>query len=123
MTPENKKILFIEDDADMAKLLQQRAKKFSFDSEVDGKGVDCVEVAEKYKPNVIILDLNFPKTTGYDLLMVLKRHPTLKNIPVVVLSVFHDKEIIRGAMELGARAYFVKGKNLDQLFQKIESIL
>jgi CheY-like chemotaxis protein len=66
-------------------------------------------------PDIIFLDINMPEMNGWDSLMELKKHSSLKNIPVVMYSTsstFRDKQ---AAKELGANFFYTKPDNLKQL--------
>lgn len=59
-------------------------------------------------PVVILLDINLPKISGLEVLRVYKRHPTLQQIPVIVLTGSEEDRDIQTAYELGANSYIVK---------------
>jgi two-component system response regulator len=65
-------------------------------------------------PDLILLDLNLPKMNGKDLLMKIKAHPGIKNIPVIVLTSSHAETDIIKSYELEAHTYIVKPVKLDQ---------
>src|SRR2546426_8610291 len=65
-------------------------------------------------PDLILLDLNLPGTSGYEVLAELQQDPELKCIPVVVLTSSSRQEDINRCYELGANAYLVKPPELEQ---------
>ena len=65
------------------------------------------------EPDLILLDLNMPKLDGRELLGLIKEHPTLKHIPVLVLTSSHDDRDMTSSYEHHANFYIVKPMDLD----------
>lgn len=83
-----------------------------------------LDMADRLKPNLIILDLILPKMDGFEFLKRLKSIPTLKKIPVIVLSNLGDEADIEKAKKMGATDYFVKANtDLALLSKKIKALL
>jgi signal transduction histidine kinase/CheY-like chemotaxis protein len=90
--PDLKSVLLVEDstiDADRIKRYLDET-----DTEViwDKRGGDAVKLAKEQNPDVIILDLFLPESSGWDILKQLKQNPLLSKIPVVVCSVLPQDE-------------------------------
>ncbi len=66
-------------------------------------------------PDLIILDLNMPRLTGYETLIILKRHPKWKKVPVAILSTSSTIDDQTRSKAMGACAFLVKPPTLDQL--------
>jgi len=66
-------------------------------------------------PVVMLLDLNMPKKNGYDVLAWARGQPTLKQLPIYVLTASTRCEDVEIAYQLGATAFFVKPSKLDTL--------
>ncbi len=69
-------------------------------------------------PDLILLDLNLPKMGGREVLAEIKRHPSLRSIPVVVLTSSDAEQDISKSYQLGANCYVTKPVGL-QAFQSI----
>ena len=65
-------------------------------------------------PDLILLDLNLPKRDGREVLMLIKSDPSLKEIPVVIVSTSDREEDISYAFETGAVAYISKSSGFDK---------
>lgn len=65
-------------------------------------------------PAVILLDLKLPKVSGLEVLRVLKAHPDLRRLPVVVLTTSADNQDVRTAYSLGVNSYIVKPVDFDK---------
>jgi CheY-like chemotaxis protein len=66
------------------------------------------------KPVVILLDLNMPRMSGFEVLQALKAHPVMRGIPVVVLSTSTINRDVQAAYEHGANSYLVKPVDFDK---------
>lgn len=73
-------------------------------------------------PGVILLDLNLPGTDGREVLSVIKSDPTLKKIPVIILTTSSYEKDIESCYEAGASSYIVKPVGLDGFIQAIQRL-
>jgi CheY-like chemotaxis protein len=73
--------------------------------------------AERAKPHIIFLDLDLPRTPGLQILEEIKTNPSLKVIPVVVVSGCDDPREVRKAYELHANCFIYKPGNLDSFLR------
>jgi len=122
----NKKILIIEDDANLLYGLQAKFRVESFEVITD-EGANRTEVMEKIKvlkPGYIILDLILPKINGFQILAEIKANPEISKIPVFIFTNLSDSESRRKGKELGADFYLMKTDlNLDQFVAKFKKII
>ena len=65
-------------------------------------------MALKERPDLILLDMILPGMSGFGFIREMARHPDLKEIPVVVLTVVNDEEVAEQMVDLGAVAYLRK---------------
>lgn len=121
-------ILLVEDNQAERYLFQKACSEGKLTSEVheviDGaQALDYLHKRNGFEgvptPDVVVLDLNLPKMSGYDVLAELKSDATLRTIPVVILSVSDAEEDVRKAYELGAAAYIAKPSNVDEFFRAV----
>ena len=70
---------------------------------------------EKPLPNLIILDLNMPRLTGFETLIILKRHPKWKKVPVAILSTSSNVDDQTRSKAMGAFTFLVKPPTIDEL--------
>jgi CheY-like chemotaxis protein len=80
------------------------------------------EYADAPRPDLILLDLNLPKKDGREVLADIKSDPTLRRIPVVVLTVSKDEEDILKSYDLYANCYVTKPINMEQFIAVVRSI-
>ena len=80
------------------------------------------DFADAPRPDLILLDLNLPKKDGMEVLADIKADPTLRRIPVVVLTVSKDEEDILKSYDLYANCYVTKPINMEQFIAIVRSI-
>lgn len=102
-----KKILLIEDELFINDLYSRSIAQdgFTILSAIDG--MDGLEKA-KLKPDLILLDIMLPKLNGLEVLARLKQDPTLKSIPVILLTNLGQEDVVTKAFKLGAQGYLMK---------------
>ena len=86
ISPEERTLLIIEDDPDFAEILKKFAQKKNFRCLIGDTGKLGLELARRYLPQAIILDLNLPDISGWQVLDTLKSDPHLRHIPVHIIS-------------------------------------
>ena len=78
--------------------------------------------AKAPRPGVILLDLNLPGTDGREVLSEIKADPSLKQIPVVVLTTSRDERDVDACYKAGASSYIQKPVDLDGFIKAIERL-
>jgi CheY-like chemotaxis protein len=71
-------------------------------------------------PCLILLDLKLPKLTGHEVLRWIREQPSLKRVPVIVLTASRDDRDIETAYRLGANSYFAKPSETDTLVEIVK---
>lgn len=74
-------------------------------------------------PAAVLLDLNMPKMTGFDLLSFVRNEPAFHRIPFIVLTASARSEDVQTAYDLRAHAYLVKPTDIERLVSMIRSLL
>ena len=117
----NKRVLLIEDDKDMQKLIVEYLKEYDFDCVAFDQPKDVLEhfkIDNNY--SIIILDLMLPEMDGFDLFKKLKQ---IKDIPIVISSARGDIGNKIHGFELGADDYLAQPYEPRELVLRIEHIL
>lgn len=73
-------------------------------------------------PAVILLDLKLPKVDGLEVLRQLKQHPTLRVIPIVVLTTSEESADVQAAYQLGVNSYIVKPVDFEKFMDVSEKV-
>jgi CheY-like chemotaxis protein len=74
------------------------------------------------RPDLVLLDLNLPKKSGYEVLAAIKTDPLLQRIPVVILTSSAAETDRRRSVDLGADGYVTKPVDLDDFLRVVEAI-
>ncbi|MFZ3044153.1 MAG: response regulator [Minisyncoccia bacterium] len=118
------KILVVEDEEVLAKVLQEKLQKSGYEVATAADGVEALARVKEFSPDAIILDLLLPKKNGFEVLETLKADQALKTIPVVVVSNLGEDNDIKRALALGAADYYVKSEHpINEIVEKIKNVL
>lgn len=74
-------------------------------------------------PDVVLLDINMPGLSGFDVLTTMKSHPELGRIPVVMLSTSSHEQDVSQAYSLHASSYLIKSVNFGDFVAQVEGFL
>ena len=118
-----KKILVVDDEPQIVRLLSSRLKANNFDVVVAYDGYQCVQVAERELPDLILLDIKMPLGGGIRAIEILKGMPATKNIPIIFITAFPSQGVKKLVMDLGAEDLISKPFDSEALIEKINTIL
>lgn len=115
------KLLIVEDDAFLQKILVAKFGKEGFAISTASDGKEGLDLIKKERPNLILLDLIMPVMDGFDVLYAVKADRDLKAIPVIVLTNLAQDEDAKRAKDLGAADFLVKGDlAINELVRKVK---
>jgi DNA-binding response OmpR family regulator len=118
------KVLIVEDEEALRKVLQEKMESSGFETFVAKDGDEGWDLAQSKNPDIILLDLVLPKHSGFDVLASLKQDPVLKDIPVFILSNLAEDESLKKALQMGAEDYFVKAQHpINEIVDKVKGRL
>ena len=102
-----------EDDPLMITIYNQIFKISGFDFAMAADGQQAIENLSSMavKPDLAVLDVMMPRKDGFEVLKFIKADPTLKNIPVIILTNLSSQEDLKKGLDLGADACLVKSQN------------
>jgi HAMP domain-containing protein/CheY-like chemotaxis protein/signal transduction histidine kinase len=118
--PEDRTLLVVEDDRTFARVLGRFAQDRGFKSLVAHTGREAIELANRYVPDAITLDISLPDMDGWKLLDDLKSAPATAHIPVHVIS--GDEHEDR-ALQAGAVAFLQKPVSEEALIDTFDRLL
>lgn len=118
-----KKILIIDDEEDIQKLLKIRFQQENFSVVTANDGDVGVKVAEQEVPDLIILDIMMPKMDGYSCLKEIRKLPKVKNVPVLMLSGKEEEKVRDLFAFQKIDGYVEKPFELDDILSKVKEIL
>jgi DNA-binding response OmpR family regulator len=119
----NKKILIIEDDADVRLGYHVRFKANNYDTFFAADAIASVTEARKHQPDLIILDLGLPAGDGFVVMERLKVNTQLAVIPIIVVSARDPQSNRERALKAGAKAFLQKPVDNDELLAVVRQCL
>ena len=117
---DRKRILVVDDDPSIRKLLTQQLQSQGYIIWQAKDGWQAINQVKKNKPDLIIMDVMMPKMNGLDAAAVLKNDPHSFDIPIIILSIVEEKE--RG-YKIGVERYLNKPINAEELLREIDVLL
>ena len=117
-------MLLIEDDPFLTRAYEVKFESEGINLAVTTNGEEGLARMRAQKPQLILLDLMMPKKSGFEVLKEMQQDPNLKDIPVIVLTVFGREEDVRSTLALGAKEYFIKTETkLDDVVKSAKKYL
>lgn len=117
-------LLIVEDEEALVFELEFKFKQEGFNVIKAGNGELGLEMAEKNKPDIILLDIVMPKMDGLTMLKKLREQEWGKEIPVLVLSNYDDLDKISQAMQSKAQGYLIKSDwDIEEVVKKVREVL
>ncbi|MCX6113009.1 MAG: response regulator [Proteobacteria bacterium] len=113
------KILIIDDEPDIRKLLRISFESQDYSVEEASSGSEGIKLIPLVQPSLIVLDLGLPDIDGME---VLKNIRSWSDIPIIILSVRDDEQSIITALDGGADDYLTKPFSVKELFARVRNI-
>jgi CheY-like chemotaxis protein len=110
-----KKILIVDDNSDLRKLLALVLKNSDYDTVEAERGLEALNQARATRPDLILMDLFMPDVTGDEAIVWLKADPLTRNIPVIVTTAFLSGSLVGRAITVGAAEVLYKPFHLKSL--------
>ena len=114
------RILVIEDDADLQRVLEYNLRQAGHEILAAGRGQDGLRLAQDFQPDLILLDLMLP---GEDGLSIARRLRQTTQLPIIMLSARGDEVDRIVGLEVGADDYVAKPFNPRELLARIRAVL
>lgn len=117
------RILVVEDDKHISKLIKFNLEKSGYESIVASSGEKALEKLDTHPVDLIILDIMLPGMDGLEICRTIKEKEKLKNIPIIMLTAKGEEVDRVVGLELGADDYVVKPFSPRELILRIKAIL
>ncbi len=120
----DKKILIIEDEQSLVDLLADKLRTEGFEVQTAGDGITGLELALKWRPDAILLDIVMPKMDGLTMLRKLREQDEGKKVQVILLTNLSDTQKVYDAMANGVFDFLVKSNwEIDDLVKEVRAKL
>jgi len=117
------KILIVEDEPDIIKMLEYNLKKEGFRITSVSDGREALRRSEREHPDIIILDLMLPEIDGLEVCKTLKQSSDTADIPVIMLTAKAQETDKIVGLELGADDYITKPFSIRELTARVKAVL
>ena len=117
------RILLIEDEPDLAEVLQYNLEKEGFQVELAHRGDTGLELVHREIPDLILLDLMLPGIDGLEVTRLLKRDPATTHLPIVMLTARGEEVDRIVGLELGADDYISKPFSPREVVLRVKAVL
>ena len=107
---EEVRVLFIEDDPAVAEMYKLKLELDGYTVTVAKDGEEGLQIANQAPPDIIFLDTRLPKMDGFAVLERLRSEERTRDIPVIILSNYGERELVDRGLKLGALEYLIKSQ-------------
>jgi two-component system, cell cycle response regulator DivK len=118
-----KKILIVEDHADMRELLTWQIELMGFIPIPAKHGKEGVEKAVAEQPNLILLDIMMPGMDGWEAARTLRANPETKDIPILAATALFRDSDLKSCLDAGCNGYIVKPFTFQELQGKVREYI
>ena len=115
------KVLVAEDDTSVSTMMCLLLKEQDFDVRVAETGLEALQMAQSWKPDIMVLDINLPQMSGLEICRMLKTDPKTSMITIVFCS--GEGHLAAEAMAMGGTAFLEKPAGILQLTPCLRGIL
>jgi CheY-like chemotaxis protein len=115
---EEVNVLFIEDDPAVAEMYKLKLELDGYRVRVAKSGEEGLDQAKASVPDIVFLDIRLPKMDGFAVLKGLRADPVTRNMPVIILSNYGEKDLVDKGLKLGALDYLIKSETTPASLSK-----
>lgn len=119
----SKKILIVDDSSSVRTIARIALREQGYDVLEAGNGREALEKLSAERVHLVVSDVNMPEMDGITFLKELKRHPTSKFVPVIMLTTESGKDMVQAGREAGAKAWVVKPFRPEALIEAVAKLV
>ncbi len=120
---EHARLLIVEDDPDIANMLQMYFSRLGYQVDVAMRGKEAVEKSRREIPHLIILDIMLPDIDGYEVFREIRSHIRTAHVPVIFLTQRDERDARLQGLEMGADDYITKPFDMEELRLRVKNTL
>ena len=117
----SKKILIVDDNKELVKVLQLLLK--NYDLIVAENGKQAVELAHTLEPDLIVMDLIMPEMDGLEATGLIRQYPKTGSIPILAITAGINNSIQNQCSQMGCDDFISKPFTIEELVSRIEKLL
>ncbi|HEY0945536.1 MAG TPA: response regulator [Opitutaceae bacterium] len=116
-------ILSVDDEQDVTDLVSFHLRKAGYEVLTAADGRQALEVIQRRRPDLVILDLMLPDIDGFGVCEILRRQAATATIPIIILTAWATTDAKSLGLELGALDYLTKPFSPKQLVERVRHLL
>ena len=116
-------ILIAEDEPNIVISLEFLMREAGYDVAVANNGTDAVDLAEKLRPDLVVLDVMLPAVNGFEVCRRIRESPTTRDVRVLMLTARGRESEMEKGLAAGANAYMTKPFSTKELVDAVASLL
>ena len=119
----SRRILIVDDEPNIVTSLEFLMRGSDYDGRVARNGEEALQLAESFRPDVVLLDVMMPHRSGFEVCQKIRENPVLGDVKIVMLTAKgRDVEKEKG-LDLGANAYITKPFSTKELMNTVRGLL
>ena len=116
-------VLIVDDNPNNIKVIALILRSLGYNLVVATNGQQAIDMVDRTKPDIILLDIMMPEMDGYDACTIIKAKPECENVPVIFITALSESENLVRAFEVGGVDYITKPFNKDELISRVKTHL
>ncbi|HEX3051076.1 MAG TPA: response regulator [Aggregatilineaceae bacterium] len=117
------RVLVVDDEEDTLNLLRMILDISGYEPIITLNSVEAIEIAERTKPHVVLLDIMMPKLDGFTLCKMMRANQATKNLPIMFVTAYPALDIEERRGDAGADLVIFKPIDMDSLIDQIEKAI
>ena len=117
-----KTVLIVDDNIKNLDVFKDFVESWGYETVTAQQGKDAISLAERYRPDIILLDVMLPGMSGYEVCRELKENTKTQHIPVVMITVLNDIADRIHGYKIGADQFLVKPVDYNELHAILDSL-
>ena len=118
----HRRILVVDDNPDSATSLEKLLTMTGHEAKTASDGLTAVTEAERYRPEVVLLDIGLPRLNGYDACRLIREQAWGANMIMIAVTGWGQEEDRRRSREAGFDGHLVKPVDLDELMRLLDDV-
>ena len=123
MGDERKRVLVVDDDTELVKVMRIYFQRSGFEAETADSGRKALKLFDSFKPDAMILDILMPRMDGVNVCKAIRVDKGDLTTPIIALTGFHKEKTKREILDAGANLYLTKPIDISNLVKHIKDLM
>ena len=117
------RVLVVDDNPQNTELVQAYLESLPIELATASDGVEAMAQAERFKPDLVLLDVMMPRMSGFEVCQKIKQSPELRDTVIIMVTALHEVGDFERAVECGCDDFLTKPVNKLELVTRVRSLL